>query len=320
MKDKKIRGAVLAVGIGTFMSSLDSSVVNLAMPLIKSDFGVSLSMIEWIITSYLLVVSSLLLTFGRISDLYGHKKVYQTGFIIFTAGSLLCGLSVNIAMLIVCRIIQAIGAGMLFSTGSAIITNAVSAEGRGKALSVVAVAVALGLCIGPVLGGTLSTLCGWQSIFFINVPIGIFGIIMAKKNIAEDGKTTSAPFDIAGSIMIFISLLLILLPLDISGDYSVPAPLFISSIAVGFLVFACFVLLELKCKNPMLNIRLFKSRVFALSNLAALFLYMAQFIMVFLAPFYFQNLRGYSAMTSGFLYLPMPHRNYVHCSTQWEIV
>ncbi len=306
MKDNKIKATVLAIGIGTFMSSLDSSVVNLAMPLIKSDFGISISMVEWIVTSYLLVISSLLLTFGRLSDLYGHKRVYQTGFVIFTAGSLLCGLSANIAMLIVFRVIQAIGAGMLFSTGPAIITNAVPAENRGKALSVTAVAVALGLCIGPVLGGTLSTLCGWQSIFFINVPIGLLGIIMASKNIAKDEKTASAPFDIAGSIMIFIALLLVMLPLDISGDRSISTPLFITSVVIGLLILAGFILLELRRKYPMLNIRLFKNRVFATSNLAALFIYMAQFIMVFLAPFYFQNLRGYSAMTSGFLYLPMP--------------
>lgn len=117
--DKKTKAIMLSVGVGTFMSSLDSGVVNLAMPLIRADFGISLSMVEWIVTAYLLVVSSLLLMYGRIADMYGHKKVYTTGFMIFTAGSLLCGLSFNIGMLIACRVIQAIGAGMLFSTAPA---------------------------------------------------------------------------------------------------------------------------------------------------------------------------------------------------------
>ncbi|MEI6100733.1 MAG: MFS transporter, partial [Eubacteriales bacterium] len=162
--DKKVKLIILSVGIGTFMASLDSSVVNLAMPLIKSDFQVTISMVEWIITAYLLVVSSLLLTFGRIADLYGYKKVYLAGFAIFTAGSLLCGFSVNIIMLIACRVVQALGAGMRFSTGPAIITNAVPPKSRGRALSITAIAVALGLCTGPVVGGTLSTLFGWQSI------------------------------------------------------------------------------------------------------------------------------------------------------------
>lgn len=306
MKSKKTTAIILSVGIGTFMSSLDSSVVNLAMPLIKHSFGVSLAMVEWIITAYLLVVSSLLLTFGRLSDLYGHKRVYQSGFVIFTAGSLLCGLSVNIAMLIACRVLQAVGAGMLFSTGPAIITNAVPPENRGKALSVTAIAVALGLCVGPVAGGTLSTLLGWQSIFFINIPIGIFGMIMVKKNIPVDEKAAVVPFDIAGSVLIFAALSLILLPLDLSGDYHIPPTLFFSSIAAGLLLILFFVALERRRAYPMLKISLFQNRVFSASNAAAVFTYMAEFIMVFLAPFYLETLRGYSALLSGLLYLPMP--------------
>ena len=306
MTKKKIITIVLVIAIGTFMSALDSSVVNLAMPIIKNDFGVSLSMVEWIVTAYLLVISSLLLTYGRISDLYGHKKVYLTGFIIFTIGSLLCGLSVNIPMLIICRVVQALGAGMLFSTGPAIITNAVPATSRGKALSISAIAVALGLCVGPVIGGTLATVFGWQSIFFINVPIGILGTILVAINIPKDQIKTSVPFDIVGSIMIFIALLFILLPLSISGDYNIPTVLFASLIAGGILIVAFFVLYEKKIKYPMLNTNLFKNRVFAASNIAALFTYMAQFIMVFLAPFYLINIRMFSPMQGGLIYLPMP--------------
>ncbi len=304
--DKKTKAIMLSVGVGTFMSSLDSGVVNLAMPLIRADFGISLSMVEWIVTAYLLVVSSLLLMYGRIADMYGHKKVYMTGFMIFTAGSLLCGLSFNIGMLIACRVIQAIGAGMLFSTAPAIITNAVPPERRGKALSVTAIAVALGLSAGPVVGGTLSTLLGWQSIFFINIPIGVIGLLLVRKNIPKDEKRTAVPFDIAGSVMIFFALLLILMPLSLSGDYEIPPLLFLSLIAAGLLLIVAFVLFELKRRHPMLNVRFFKNRTFAASNAAAVFIYMAQFIMVFLAPFYLENLRGFSAMTSGLIYLPMP--------------
>lgn len=306
MNEKAVKATILTVGIGTFMSALDSSVVNLAMPLIKADFGVSLSMVEWIITAYLLVVSSLLLTFGRLADLYGHKKVYQTGFVIFTAGSLFCALSPNIALLILCRMLQALGAGMLFATGPAIITNAVPPEHRGKALSVTAVAVALGLCVGPVVGGTLSTLLGWQSIFFINVPIGILGLVMVKRNLTREEQTHPVPFDLAGSVVVFVALLLILLPLDISGDYHIPTPLFLACLGAGLLLVVCFVILERSRRYPMLDISLFQNRVFSASNAAAVFTYMAEFIMIFLAPFYLETLRGYSALLSGLLYLPMP--------------
>jgi EmrB/QacA subfamily drug resistance transporter len=306
MKNKKTIIVVLVVAIGTFMSSLDSSVINLVTPMIKNDFGVSLSTIEWIVTAYLLVISSLLLTFGRISDLYGHKKIYLTGFVIFTMGSLFCGLSATIAMLIIGRIIQAFGAGMLFSTGPAIITNAVPASSRGKAFGISAVAVASGLCTGPIIGGSLATLLGWQSIFFINIPIGIFGIIMVITKIPGDEKKNSLPFDKIGSLMVFIALMFILLPLSISGDYNIPLPVLISLIAAGILIAVMFVVFESKCRYPMLNLKLFKNRVFTAGNVAALFIYMAQFIMAFLAPFYLENLRRFSAIKTGMLYLPMP--------------
>lgn len=306
MNNKKTAGIILAVGLGTFMSALDSAVVNLAMPLIRSEFNVTLSMVEWIVTSYLLVVSSLLLTYGRIADLYGHKRVYQTGFAIFTVSSLLCGLSSSIGMLIAMRCVQAVGAGMLFSTGPAIITNAVPPERRGKALSITAIAVALGLSAGPVIGGTLTTLLGWQSVFYINVPVGIVGMLLVRRNIPRDEKRKAARFDIPGSVFVFFALLLILLPLSLSGDYKIPVGLFAGLLGGGLAVGAFFVWFESRREHPMLDIRLFRNRVFAASSLAALFIYMAQYIMVFLAPFYLQSLRGYSALTSGFIYLPLP--------------
>ena len=297
---------IVSVGVGTFMSALDSGAVNLAMPLIREAFGTSLSMVEWIVTAYLLVISSLLLSFGRLADLYGHKKVYSTGFTVFIAGSLLCGISTGIGMLIVCRVIQALGAGMLMATGPAIITNAVPPERRGKALSVTAIAVALGTSAGPTIGGVLATLWGWKSIFFINLPVGIIGLILVHRNIPQDEKTTAVPFDIAGSVLVFFALLLFLLPLSLSGDYHIPLPAFLGSIATGLILIACFIFLELRQEHPMLNLHFFRNRIFAASNAAAVFIYMAQFIMVFLAPFYLQNLRNYTAMFSGLIYLPMP--------------
>ncbi len=304
--DKKAKLIMLAVGMGTFMASLDSSVVNLAMPMIRDGFGVSISFVEWIVTAYLLVVSSLLLTFGRIADLYGYKKVYLTGFSLFVLGSLLCGLSSGIVMLIASRVVQALGAGMLYATGPAIITNAVPPAWRGRALSITAIAVALGLCAGPVIGGMLATLFGWQSIFFINLPVGVAGIAMVVRFIPRDEPQKAAPFDIAGSILIFIALLFILAPLSISGDYPMPVYLFVLLIAVGIFIIVLFVLYEKRKQHPMLNIALFGNRVFSASNAAALLAYMAQFIMVFMAPFYLESLRQFSAMASGLLYMPMP--------------
>ncbi len=307
MKDKRPLGIFAAVGTGTFMAALDASVVNLIMPLIKEDFGVSLSMLEWIATSYLLVVSSLLLTFGRLGDLYGQKRIYLTGFVIFIVGSALCGFSAGIAALIAMRVIQALGAAMLFSAGPAIVTNAVSPANRGRGLSFVAMSVALGLSSGPVLGGLLATHAGWPSIFFINVPVGLAGALLTARFVPGfEGEREKARFDVAGSVLVFFALLLLMLPLSISGDYSLSPVLFTLLLAAGALLIVVFILFERRHPSPMLDVRLFKSRVFAGSNGAALLVYMASYIHSFLTPFYLQTLRGYTPSHAGLLYLPMP--------------
>ena len=307
MEKKKAAAVLFAVGICTFMAALDSSVINLVMPLIMEDFGVTLSMAEWVVTAYLLVVSSLLLTYGRLSDIYGQKRIYLTGLIIFILGSVLCGLSVRIEMLIACRVVQALGAGMLFATGPAIITNAVAPERRGRALSAVAVAVALGLSSGPVIGGFLATYVGWPSIFFINAPIGLVAVVLVVLKVPNfKPKAEKVPFDILGSVLVFLALLLILLPLNISGDYEISPALFVGLIGLGVLLIAGFIVRERRYQYPMLDLNLFKNRVFAASNAAALFIYMAQFILVILIPIYLQTLRGFTTSAAGLLYMPLP--------------
>jgi len=306
MADRKTTLLMASVGLGTYMSSLDSSAVNLVIPKIQEHFHVPVSGVEWIITAYLLIISSLLLTFGRLADLYGHKKVYLSGFVLFVAGSLFCGLSFNLPLLIAARILQALGAGMLFSTGPAIITNAVPPEKRGRALSITAIAVALGTSTGPVIGGALANFFGWQSIFFINIPLGILGISMVVKNLPPDEKKEAQAFDLLGSGLVFLALLCILLPLNLSSAHAISSLIFFALLAAGFLILALFIWHESRCKSPMLDLSLFKNRVFAASNAAALLMYGSEFIMIFLVPFYLQNLRSYSTLLSGLLYLPLP--------------
>jgi MFS family permease len=210
-------------------------------------------------------------------------------------------------MLIAMRVIQALGAGMLFSAGPAIITNAVPPENRGKALSAVAVSVALGLTSGPLIGGLLATHTGWPSIFYINVPIGAAGIAMVMRFVPDTGrKSEKIPFDVLGSILVFAALLLILLPLSISGNEKMPGALFGALLGVGILLVAVFIIYELKHRHPMLDVRLFKNRVFAASSVAALFIYLAQYVLVFLSPFYLQTLQQFTPDYAGLLYLPMP--------------
>ncbi len=296
---------LLSVALGTFMSALDASVVNIAAPVIRSHFGVPLSTVEWVITAYLLVVSSVLLFFGRLSDLYGQRRVYIIGFAAFTVGSALCGLSSSIGMLIALRVAQALGAGMMFSTSSAIITANVAPERRGRAFSVNSVAVAVALSTGPVLGGALTGALGWQSIFYINIPVGIIGVAMALKFIPADRKQSAVPMDIPGSLMIFAALFLLLLPLNqLSAGLS--PWLYALLLGLGLALVAVFIVYQRRAPHPILSLSLFKSRVFSASLTAAVLNYMAMYIMVFLTPFYLQTVRLFTPAEAGLLYMPLP--------------
>ncbi len=303
---KRNSGLMLfSVAMGTFMAALDASVVNIAAPAIRDYFEVPLGTVQWVITAYLIAVSSGLLFFGRLSDIYGQKKVYISGFAVFTAGSALCGLSNSALMLIALRVVQAVGAGMMFSTNSAIITNYIPAQRRGRAFGVNAMAVAVALSTGPVLGGALTGALGWQSIFYINIPVGIIGIALAVMFIPKDEKKPYSSLDIPGALLIFAALFLLLLPLERLAQGM--EPLIAAGMMLAGAAFAVvFVLHERKDKDPLMPLTLFRSRVFSASLAASLLNYTAQNIMIFLVPFYFQSLRFFSPAKSGLLYIPMP--------------
>jgi EmrB/QacA subfamily drug resistance transporter len=297
---------ITAVAIGTFMSALDASVVNIALPSISSHFKAPLYIIEWVVMSYLLVISSLLLTYGRLGDMYGHKRIYISGFVAFTAGSLLCGMAPTIALLIVFRAIQALGAGMLMSMGPAIITDVTPAQKRGKALGVNAVAVSIALTTGPVLGGFLTTHFGWQSIFYINLPIGIIGSLWAYKIIPGAARYERQNFDVAGAVTIFLALMSLLVPLSYTEKYGWGNSYILASLAAGIMLLMIFIYIERKIKDPMMDLGLFRSRLFTMSNVSALINYMAQFSVTLLMPFYLQQLRGLPPSAAGFMLIPMP--------------
>jgi len=302
----RITVLLASLAVGTFMSALDTSAVTVASTAIKHSFGISLSTVEWVITAYLLVISSLLLTFGRLADIHGHRKIYVLGFSVFTAGSLLCGLSPSIAALIGFRVFQAIGGAMMFSSSSAIITANVPAEKRGKAFGVIAVAVAFACCVGPVAGGFLVSAFGWRSIFLVNVPVGIIGTALAFRFIPHDQKKEGQRFDMTGSALIFAALFLVLLPLDLSASKGFPLPIFTALLCSGLVLIAVFILWERKTPYPMLKLNLFRNRTFSASLTATVFNFAGQFMMAFLAPYYLQNVRMMSPVLTGLLYMPMP--------------
>ncbi|MFZ5943867.1 MAG: MFS transporter [Bacillota bacterium] len=297
---------LLTVAIGTFMGPLDSSVVNIALPSISKFYQVSLATVEWVVMSYLLIISSLLLTYGRMGDLYGHKKIYITGFVIFSFGSLICAVSPSITMLIIFRGVQAVGAGMMMSMGPAIVTNITPPNQRGKALGMIAVSVSVALTTGPILGGILTNHFGWQSVFLINIPIGIIGILMAEKLLPASKQHASQPFDVIGSALLFFALVCILFPLSYVEKIGWDNPLIISLLLSGALVFIFFVVYEKKIPYPMLDLSLFQNRLYSMGNLSALINYMAMYSVILIMPFYLQHLLQLSPAEAGMMLMPMP--------------
>ena len=300
------RQILFAVAVGTFMGPLDSSVVNIALPSIKAYFHTSFATVEWVIMAYLLIISSLLLTYGRLGDLYGHKRIYITGFALFTAGSLLCGVAPTVMLLILFRAFQAIGAGMMMSMGPAIITDITPPQERGRSMGVIAVAVSVALTTGPILGGFLTTRFGWQSVFLINIPIGIIGSLWAQRVIPKTGGGEAQPFDTKGASLLFLALISILFPLSYAekvGWHNLFIP---GMLGVGIVLMVVFLLLESRTRYPMVDLTLFQNRLFSMGNLSSLLNYMAQFSVILIMPFYLQQIRQLPPEKAGLMLIPMP--------------
>lgn len=301
--------ALVTVALGTFMATLDSSIVNISLPSLLSYFRSDLATIQWVVLAYLLTITSLLLTFGRLADIWGRKKVYTIGFGIFTAGSLACGLSPTPAHLIGARITQAIGAAMLQANGLAI-TNAVFPnQERGRALGINGTVVATGTTLGPTIGGLLVGAFGWQSIFFVNIPVGIIGIAMAVA-ILEEGRISTrregaaARFDPLGAILISIALVTLLLGLNRGDEVGWRSGQILGLFAVAIVCFAAFIAVERRVVAPILDLALFKVRAFATGSLAALCSFLAISGNAFLMPFFLQLVLGFSPARAGLLLTP----------------
>ena len=288
------------------MSALDGSIVNISLPAIGSYFNIAITTVEWVVLSYLIIISSLLLTFGRLGDLYGHKKIYVIGFAIFTAGSLFCALSSSIIQLVIFRVIQAVGAGMLMSMGPAIITLYAPAERRGRYLGIIGISVSIALSAGPVLGGFLTTLFGWQSIFLINIPIGIIAFIWAIKVLPSAKQAEKYPFDFKGAIILFFALTFIIFPLSLIDRLGINNPIMIGSFVLGIGLSMLFVFAELNTKHPLFEFSMFRSRIFLMGNISLLLNFIAQFTVALIIPFYLIEFRNFSAAIAGLILIASP--------------
>jgi EmrB/QacA subfamily drug resistance transporter len=297
-----------AVGVGTFMSALDASVVNTMLPIISRAMGSSVATIEWVVTAYLLVVSALLLGVGRLGDVRGHKGVYLAGFGVFVAGSALCGAAPSAATLIAYRGIQGVGAAMLFANSPAILTRNFPSSERGRALGLQAMMTYLGLTTGPSLGGWLTGVFGWRAIFYINVPIGALAIALSMRFIPRDAPA-GAPHervDVAGGVLFALGHTALLLALNQGHVWGWSSALVVGLLAIALLLLALFVRRESRVPSPMLDLRLFRSRLFSASTTSAVLNYICVYSVVFVLPFYLIRGRGFGPAQAGLVMTAEP--------------
>jgi EmrB/QacA subfamily drug resistance transporter len=295
------------IGVGTFMSALDGSVVNTLLPVLSRELGTSVAGIEWVSTIYLLVVSGLLLGVGRAGDLYGNKRMYLSGFVIFIIGSALCGLSPTAHILVALRAIQAVGAAMLFANSPAILTKAFPPERRGRALGALGTFTYLGLTVGPSLGGWLAGTFGWRSIFYINVPIGALALFLSARYIPHDRPDArSESFDYTGATLFMLGLVALLGALNQGHAWGWGSPLIMSLFVAAIVILIVFVRVEKKSAAPMLDLSLFGNRVFSATTSSALLNYCCVYSVIFVIPFLLIQGRHLSPQQTGIVLTAQP--------------
>jgi len=286
-----------------FLTPFDLSAVNIALPTLAREFSMDAIQMGWVSTAYLLASAVFLVPFGRIADIYGRKRVFATGLSLFTLASFLMIMAPSATAVILLRILQGFGSAMIFGTAVAILTSVTPPEQRGKALGIYTTAVYLGLSMGPFLGGILTSLFGWRSIFAVNVPIGMFAVALIVLFLkGEWADCRGERFDLGGSIQYGLTLICVMY-----GFSLLPEREGFILVTAGALMLAVFIARELRISSPLWNIRLFvKNRVFLFSNMAALINYGATFAVTFFLSLYLQYIKGFSPEYAGMILVVQP--------------
>ncbi|MFV0555934.1 MAG: MFS transporter [Lactovum sp.] len=301
--------ALIAIGIFMFMSTLDGSIVNIALPTMSKELGVTTSQITWVVTIYLITISSIILIFGRLSDLIGKSKVTKIGWGIFILGSFLCGLDVGVGLpaLLFSRIVQALGASMMMATSFGLIAQIFPIESRARAISINAMFVSIGSITGPALGGFILQVTSWHYIFWINIPIGILAWIFGNSALPKDEPQGSLKeIDISGSLQMALSMIFIFLSLNLSQEFGWKNPMILFSFILGFIFFFTFIFTEKRRKSPLLDLNIFKSRTFSLSLMVAMFNFTVSIFSSILLPFYLQDFKALEPGLAGLIMMTSP--------------
>lgn len=298
---------MLIIVLATFMSTLDGSIVNVALPVMAKSLKVTTSEIQFVATVYLIVIAGIVLIFGNLGDMIGKTKMFLIGLFLFTVGSFLSGLSRSFEFLIFARVIQAIGAAGTMANNQGIVTEAFPSNERGKALGLVGTAVALGSLVGPGLGGLIVGAASWEYIFLINVPIGIIVFLMGlkvlpKSKVAEVKKK----LDILGAGLFLIAIVPLFVALNAGLELGFTSPIILLGFAIAVVAFLCFLYVEKKSKNPLIDLSLFQNKLFSLSIFCGYISFVAIFCHNIILPFYLQNALGFSPAFAGMILMVYP--------------
>jgi EmrB/QacA subfamily drug resistance transporter len=298
--------ALSVTTIGALMAAIDSTIVILALPDMMVKLHASLVEMIWVIMAYILVSTVFLLTFGRVADMLGRVRMYNLGFVVFTIGSALCGISQSAIQLILFRLVQGSGAALMMVNSPAIITEVFPPNQRGRALGINGITWALGGIAGPLLGGLILTTADWRWIFYINVPIGILGTLWGYRALHEMSRPNQAErFDPLGAGTFSLGLVSLLIALTLGIQYSWTSLPILSLFALFVVMLVLFFAWERRARNPVLDLTLFKNRVYNFSVLSAMLQSLAMFAVNFLIVFYLQGVRGYDPLTAALLLIPL---------------
>jgi EmrB/QacA subfamily drug resistance transporter len=297
--------SLVAVCLGTFMLLIDVTIVNVALPAIERDLDASFSDLQWVVDAYALTLASALLIGGSIADIVGRRKVFMIGVAVFSAASLLCGLSTTPLMLNLARGLQGVGGALMFATSLALLASAYQGRDRGTAIGIWGATIGGAVAIGPLLGGVLTEAIGWEAIFFVNVPVGVGVIALTLRNVPESRNPQGGAIDYPGLVTFSASLFLLVFSLIRGNTEGWGSTMIVSMLVASVVLMAAFLVVESRSKDPMLELSLFRKPAFDGASIAAFVLSAAMFSMFLYLTLYIQNQLGYSALESGLSFLPV---------------
>lgn len=297
---------LFTVCIGTILSGYVSSSINIALPNIMQAFGFTMDSVVWVSLSYMLPYGSMLPIMGKLGDQFGRKKMYIAGVSMFTVATMLVGVAWSSSSIIVFRVLQGIGAGLLFPNAMAIVSDAFPPHERGQALGMWGALAASGSALGPTVGGYIIEYLNWRILFYSIIPISIAGLFLSVYALAESKVDKNAPpIDYLGGILIVTSLGSLLLALNQGAKEGWTSLYIVSTFAVTIISMLIFIYIESQTQFPLVDLRLFKNTTFTVSNIAGFLSFMAMFGGMFLLPFYLRNILGYTAIKAGISLLPL---------------